>query len=88
MNTLDPNKHEHAALIESLRQFALKHGYNKPIQADEARAIRRVQIIGNLGFTVTPAMIERELKLTRDTNVRVAKLVTGDLTRKTIKLME
>lgn len=51
--------------FDSVRRFAKRIGYKKPIMPDDVRAVRRVQIIQSLGFDVTPAHIEREIKISQ-----------------------
>ena len=49
-----------------LRKWLVRKEYKKTVKKEELRAIRRAQIIEELGFDVTHATIERELKITRE----------------------
>lgn len=66
---------KHAMIAaEEVQKFLADKGYTKPVAENEFRAIRRVQIIAELGFPVTHERIETELKITRQ---RIAALSSG-----------
>ena len=75
-------------LLNSVKQYLKKHNYTGEVKPEEIKAVRRVELIEKLGFTVTAATIDRELSITRAANVRVNELVAKDLQPKTISMME
>lgn len=75
-------------LLNSVAKYLKKHNYTGKIKPEEVKAVRRVELIEKLGFTVTAATIDRELSITRAANVRVSELVAKELQPKTISMME
>ena len=75
-------------LLNSVKQYLKKHNYTGEGKPEEIKAVRRVELIEKLGFTVTAATIDRELSITRAANVRVSELVAKELQPKTISMME
>ena len=57
---------------KSEREFLARHKYTPPVLDNELRAIKRVMILAELGYTVTHEHIEHELRITRESNHRKA----------------